>query len=142
MLQTQSRNGQFSPDGQWIAYDSNSSGDRAQIYITPFRGHESQPGEQRQVSMTGGNLPRWRPDGKELFYIAPDRRLMAVEVALAGKTFKAGTPRPLFGPIIVGRGFLYDVSADGQRFLAVVSQQSDPFGQIMLVQNWTAGLRR
>ena len=135
ILQTPSSGGMGSfPDGRWIAYNSNSA-DRAEIYIAPFRGRESRPGEQRQISVNGGLLPRWRPDGKQLFYIAPDQRLMSVDLTLAGETLTVGMPRRLFGPLVVGRGFLYDVSADGQQFLAVVPSQSDPFGPLTLVQN-------
>ncbi len=98
------------------------------------------------ISIAGGTQPRWRRDGKELFFLAPDRKLMVVEVK-GGSTFEAGLPRPLFqtraqvnraGPNV----FAYDVSADGQRFLVntiVGEQASIP---VTVVVNWTAGLRR
>ena len=85
--------GQFSPDGRWVAYQSNDSGP-IQIYVRPFRG----PGGPWQVSTAGGSQPRWRPDGKELFYVAADARLMAVPIAVGvdPQTLKAGAPVPLF----------------------------------------------
>jgi len=68
--------GVFSPDGRWVAYQSNESG-RDEIYVRPFPG----PGGQWQVSTAGGSDPRWRPDGKELYYLAPDLKLMAAAVS-------------------------------------------------------------
>ena len=81
---------QFSPDGHWIAYQSNESG-RHEVYVAPFPG----PGGKRQVSTAGGALPRWRADGKELFYRAADNRLMAAEVdANSGSTFFTSNAPP------------------------------------------------
>ena len=84
---------QFSPDGHWIAYQSNESG-RYEVYVAPFPG----PGGKRQVSTAGGTRSRWRADGKELFYIAADNRLMAAEVDAKKGTFEVKV-EPLFGPI-------------------------------------------
>ena len=69
-------NGRFSPDGRWVAYQSNETG-RAEVYVQPFPG----PGPKSQVSVGGGTLPRWPRDGGELFYLAPDNRLMVVSVS-------------------------------------------------------------
>ncbi len=80
----------FSPDGRWLAYQSNESG-RAEIYVQNFPG----PGGRWQVSTAGGVGPAWRADGKELFYAGPDQKLMAVDIQ-AGETFEAGVPRALF----------------------------------------------
>ena len=77
--------GQFSPDGRWITYESNESGS-VEVYVQAFPG----PGRKSQVSVAGGYEPRWRPDGKELFYIAPDGRLMAVTIARRGGRSDAG----------------------------------------------------
>ena len=87
------RDGQFSPDGKWIAYQSNESGS-VEIYVAPFPG----PGGKTIVSTGGGAQVRWRRDGRELFYIAPDGRLMAVPIGLAsnGQALEAGVPVPLF----------------------------------------------
>ncbi len=85
--------GQLSADGRWVAYESNESGS-AQIYVRPFPG----PGGQSQVSTAGGSQPRWRSDGKELFYVAPDSRLMAVPLTVSAdnETLDSGAPVPLF----------------------------------------------
>ena len=82
--------GDFSPDGRWVAYESNESG-RYEIYVQPFPG----PGGKWQVSTNGGTAPVWRRDGKELFYVAPDRKLMAVPVK-TGAVFEPETAAPLF----------------------------------------------
>ena len=85
------RTGAFSPDGHWVAYQSDESG-RVEVYVRPFPG----PGGQWQVSTAGGKDPRWRPDGKELYYIAPDSRLMAAPIAVLGDGAPAG---PAHGPL-------------------------------------------
>src|SRR5213083_2964398 len=87
------RDGQFSPDGKWIAYQSNESG-RFEIHVQPFSGSERQVSGKWQVSTTGGAQVRWRHDGKELFYIALDGRLMAVPIRLAsdGQSIEAAAP--------------------------------------------------
>jgi serine/threonine protein kinase/dipeptidyl aminopeptidase/acylaminoacyl peptidase len=113
------RDGQFSPDGKWIAYQTNESG-RVEIVVQPFRG----PGSKLQVSTNGGAQVRWRPDGKELFYIALDGRLMAVPIRFVseGTSVEAGAPIPLFATRVGGAVRptdmqQYVVSSDGQRFL-------------------------
>jgi Tol biopolymer transport system component len=109
-------NGQISPDGKWVAYASDESGNW-EIYVTSFPGAEG----KWQVSRGGGTEPRWRGDGKEIFYIAPDGMLTAVPVN--GESFFAtGTPAPLFqihgrAPISSTDVFTYDVTNDGKRFL-------------------------
>jgi len=87
------RNGRFSPDGRWVAYESNESG-RYEIHVRPFSPRATEGAGT--VSTGGGIEPRWRGDGKELFYLAPDRRLMAVGVKSAGDRLEAGIPRALF----------------------------------------------
>jgi Tol biopolymer transport system component len=129
-------NGKFSPDGHWIAYESDETG-RTETYVAPFPG----PGAKRQISTTGGLQPRWRADGKEIFYIAPDQKLMAAEVTIKGGEIQTGEVRALFGPVLIGDGYQYDVSADGQRILAVTPRQNaaEP---LTIVQNWPAGLKK
>ena len=145
LLQTRfsERNAQFSPDGRWVAYHSNESGQRDEIYVVPFSSNGSAAGGKCQVSTAGGVFPRWRSDGKELFYIAPDQMLMAVEVGAKGGTLEAGRVSALLGGLLTGRGYLYDVAASGQRFLAVLPLEQgtnpEPF---TVVQNWTAGLKK
>jgi Tol biopolymer transport system component len=128
--------GDFSPDGRFVAYTSNESG-RFEIYVVPYPG----PGGKWQISTAGGAAPVWRRDGKELFYLAPDRKLMAVGIK-TGAAFEAEAPQPLFETRIredPDRHF--DVSADGQRFLLDSPLGDDSTPPITLVQNWTVLLR-
>ena len=130
--------GQFSPNGRWVAYQSNESG-RFDIYARPFSG----PGGPWQVSTTGGVSPRWRADGKELFYVAPDGNLMAVPIVAQETTFEAGTPTPLFHARIVnyGTGTItslrsqYDVAPDGRFLMNVATDDSAPL-PITVIVNW------
>jgi eukaryotic-like serine/threonine-protein kinase len=108
--------GQISPDGKWVAYASNESGDW-EIYVTTFPGAAG----KWQVSRGGGTEPRWRGDAKEIFYIGPKGTLTAAPVN-GGGTFSTGTPAPLFqihgrAPISSTDLFTYDVTKDGKRFL-------------------------
>jgi Tol biopolymer transport system component len=109
-------NGQISPDGKWVAYASDESGNW-EIYVTTFPGAAG----KWQVSRGGGTEPRWRGDGKEIFYLAPAGMMTAVPVSTVG-TFSTGTPTPLFqfhgrAPISSTDVFSYDVTKDGKRFL-------------------------
>jgi predicted Ser/Thr protein kinase len=124
----------FSPDGRWLALTSEESG-RNEIYLASFPG----PGERLQVSTDGGTQPRWRSDGKELFYLSLDRLLMSVEVRNAGGIVEPGVPRVLFEPHPLAT--LYEAAADGERFLIMSSgvEQSPP---IALLQNWAAAMRK
>jgi eukaryotic-like serine/threonine-protein kinase len=104
--------GQFSPDGRWLAYASDESG-RAEIYVVAFPGLSG----KWQISAAGGTQPRWRRDGRELFYLGADRALMAVAVE-PGPAFVAATPTRLFHTRARYTGYrAYDVSLDGRRFL-------------------------
>jgi dipeptidyl aminopeptidase/acylaminoacyl peptidase len=135
------RRGQLSPDGQWMAYMSNESG-RFDVYVRPFNGRSSAgaTGDRWPVSISGGISPRWRPDGRELYYIAPDGWLMATPVGISGGAFEPGTPVALFqtrmygGGTDVGVGTQYDVSEDG-RFLINTLLDEAP-APITLIQNW------
>jgi Tol biopolymer transport system component len=133
--------GQFSPDGRWVAYSSNESG-KWEIFVASFPG----PGGQWQVSSAGGSEPRWRRDGKELFYLAPDGKLMVVEVK-RGPTFEAGAAKPLFQtrrrePVSFTDLFRYDVSADGQRFLVNTDVGEVTSSPLTVILNWTASLKK
>jgi eukaryotic-like serine/threonine-protein kinase len=107
--------GRFSPDDRWIAYASNETG-RWEVFVEPF----PPSGSRWQVSTDGGSQPLWRRDGRELFFLAPDRKLMAVSVT-PGDTFTRGTPRALFEtrmrPTYPPYPVNYDASPDGMRFL-------------------------
>ena len=139
------RNGQFSPDGRWVAYESNESG-RFEIYVRPFPG----AGGKWQVSTAGGSQVRWRHDGKELFYAAPDERLMAAPVtpATEGQALNVGEPAPLFmthlaqGPGIVAFRSQYAVASDGRFLMNVSVDQAAPAPPITVVVNWTTGLKK
>ena len=129
---------QFSPDGQWITYQSDESG-RDEIYIQPFPG----PGTRQQVSTNGGAKVRWRADGRELYYLGLDERLIAVPIDL---TLKAGspdigTPVPLFSAPLGGAvqqddfRQQYMVAPDGQRFLlGAITREGD--APATLILNW------
>jgi serine/threonine protein kinase/Tol biopolymer transport system component len=119
-----------SPDGRWIAYVSDESG-REEIYVTTFPA----PSGKWPVSTSGGTQPRWRRDGKELYYLAPDRTVTAVTVG-AGATFEIGPAAPLFKTA----GTSYAPGADGKRFVT-----NEPVGEsnpapITVVVNWLAGV--
>jgi eukaryotic-like serine/threonine-protein kinase len=134
---------QVSPDGRWIAYTSDES-HRAEIYVTPFPPQRAGPGGKRQVSTAGGSLPRWRRDGRELFYRGLDRRLMVAAVLTKGGALEVGQVQPLFGdaPNMRQGNPLYDVSADGQHFLVRTLPEQKAGEPLTLVQNWTAGLKK
>src|SRR5262249_16385931 len=103
---------QFSPDVHWIAYQSTDSG-ASQVYAQGF----PKPGRRIQVSARGGSRPGWSRDGKELYYVAPGRKLMVVEVRASAGAFEAGQPRELFQTTrLAAVDFApgYDISADGQ----------------------------
>ncbi len=134
-------NGQFSPDGRWVAYASNESR-KWQVYVTSFPGAVG----KWQISTAGGSQPRWRRDGKELFYLASDNKLMAVQVKL-GSTFEAGVATPLFQArpreaISSTDLYSYDVSLDGQRFLINTEVEQTKTPPISVILNWTADLKR
>jgi Tol biopolymer transport system component len=129
------RNGQFSPDGRWVAYETNESG-RFEIVVQPF----PDPRGKWQVSTNGGAEPRWRADAKELYFIAPDGNLMAVSVVASGSTFEAGKSEILFPTQIrttsvTGIRPQYAVSRDG-RFLINQAAQKSSSAPIMLILNW------
>jgi Tol biopolymer transport system component len=126
--------GQFSPDGRWIVYESSESG-RYEIFAQPVTG----PGTKTQVSTGGGLQVRWRADGREIFYVAPDGRLMAVPVSFSanGQEIKLGAAVPLFvtrveSTRVGGLSHAYVVSNDGQRFLMnTFTEQTSPITVVL-----------
>ena len=138
---------EFSPDGKWVAYVSDESG-RYDVYVQPFPAS----GDKWPISTAGGVHPRWRGDGKELFFLALDRTLMSVEVLASGDQFSASVPKPLFktratffggGPSTQYR--VFEVAPDGQRFLIDEEGNTDrerPRDPLTVVVNWTALLKR
>jgi hypothetical protein len=136
--------GQFSPDTHWIAYVSDESG-RFEVYVRPFPVPPG-GGSKTQVSRGGGMQPRWRRDGKELFYFSLDGNLMAVD-ATQGPMFKAGVPRSLFRSHIARHGkeppldsFAWGVTPDGKRFL--INTVKTASRSITVVLNWDAELKK
>ena len=131
----------FSPNGKWLAYVSDESG-RREVYIVPF----PKPDGRWQVSTEGGEGPRWRRDGKELFYVSPANKLMAVKVLESGEGLSIGSPRALFQtnpPESLWAGWRFDVTADGKRFLVVTRQPEQSSAEpVTLVVNWPALLKQ
>ena len=130
------RAGTVSPNGRWIAYVSNELG-RDEIYVRPF----PQGAGKWQVSTAGGTQPRWRSNGSELFYLADDRKLMAVEVKTETAAFVSGTPNGLFGTHLGIRdtpGNYYAVAGDGQRFLLNNVVEEAGSSPVTVLMNWTA----
>jgi eukaryotic-like serine/threonine-protein kinase len=125
-----------SPDNRWMVYQSNESG-RREIYVTAFPAG----GAKWQVSTSGGTWPRWRRDGKELFFLDPSDKMMAVDVNPSGSSIHLGIPHGLFQTVGIQRDYgPFDVTADGKKFLlnsGNLKEGSDPF---TLVQNWPAEL--
>jgi eukaryotic-like serine/threonine-protein kinase len=138
------RDGQFSPDGKWVAYQSNESG-RFEIWVRPFPvpGVDVKADERWQFTTDGGTQVRWGHDGKEIFYVAPDGRLMAMPVTVepGGRAVSHGAPAPLFsvGVQPYGGGTAlpwYMVSRDSKRFLTTTSPQPPAAIPITLLVNW------
>ena len=130
----------FSPDGKWMAYQSDKSG-RMQVYVTSF----PQGTDEKQISLDSGTEPRWDPSGKEMFFLT-DNRFMSVETSLK-PTFHATKPKILF---MTDQSFLvtslpstsYGVMPDGKRFVFIKQSQMNPVTQVILVQNWFEELKR
>jgi hypothetical protein len=141
--------GQLSPDGHWMAYTSDESGQR-EVYVRPFPAAEG----QWKISIAGGEQPRWRGDGKELFFVGADGRMVAVPVKAVAPSvrgtkpsFEPGAPQPLFNAhlarSITNTLFEYDVTPDGKRLLldtVVGGPAAAPL--LTAVMNWDAGLKK
>ena len=137
--------GQFSPDGRWIVYVSDESG-TPEIYAQPFRPSQvasTMLTERIQITSGGASQPRWRRDGRELFYLDQDSRIIALAIKSEPK-FEAGKPQPLF-QVRGARGledilYDYDVTPDGQRFLFNLSLEGT-ISPITVTVNWDAALK-
>ena len=132
----------FSPDGRWVAYVSDESG-QPEVYVQSFPA----TGGKWQISSGGGDQPLWRRDGKELFYVATGGKLMAAEINPRASAFHAGVPKPLFeihySPgAITGLRNTVLVTADGQRFLVNASLEDSASFPITVVLNWTSLVKR
>ena len=127
--------GCFSPDGHWLAYQSDESG-RAEVYIQPF----PPDGRKWQISNDHGGAPQWRGDGRELYYstLTNPSRMMAVDIAVKGNAILAGIPRLLFEAALapLGPRNRWVVTRDGKRFLAVVPAERKPLNSFTVILNW------
>jgi len=135
------QNAQFSPDGRWVAYASNETGSM-EIYVSPFPGADG----KWQVSAAGGQEPRWREDGKELFYVSADGKMMAVSVT-TGASFKSGSPIALFQtqrrqPVSAFAVFSYDVRGDGQSFLIATKRDEATAAPLSVLLNWSSDIEK
>jgi Tol biopolymer transport system component len=127
--------GVFSPDGKWVAYQSDESG-KNEIYVRPFPG----PGAKWQVSTSGGRFPYWKSNGKEIYYLSGGK-IMTAQVSGSSQTFTVGTVREFFNPsdvggINMGNGTLRDISPDGNSILLSVSKGMLPTAPLTLSVNW------
>jgi len=138
VVQSEAAHPALSPDGKWLAYSSQESG-RPEIYVVPFR----QGSGKWQVSTGGGTWPRWRGDGKELFYLSLDKKIMSAEISVVGSSLVVGKVAPLFQVnVATSLGWFYDVSADGKRFVALNQDQRQAAEPLTLVFNWPALLKK
>ena len=138
--------GQMSPDGHWMAYTSDESGQQREVYVRPFPASDG----SWRISSAGGQQARWRADGKELFFVAADGKMMSVAVKTVSgpkASFEAGIPTPLFeahmAPDIRATvGYNYDLTGDGKRFLVNRSAGTGATAPLTVVVNWNAGLKK
>ena len=135
------KNAQFSPDGKWVAYSSNESG-RWEVYVTSFPDARG----KWQVSTDGGEQPRWRGDGKEIYFLSSDAKLMAVSVDTKNE-FDSGTPATLFQTnpreqVATTEQVVYDVSRDGQRFLVNTKYDNGSTHPMSVILNWNSEMKK
>ena len=126
---------QFSPDGRWLAYESNQSG-REEVYVVSFPGLDN----RRQLSTEGGTALRWSPLGDELFFWGADKTLMVSRITL-GDELSWDEPQPLFSAADVEEVYPYAVSSDGQRFLLTIVNRDAQAREIHVATNWLNELR-
>jgi Tol biopolymer transport system component/predicted Ser/Thr protein kinase len=129
------RDGRFSPDSHWVAWTERDA-QGAQVYVQAFPAGT----ERIQISTAGGSRPRWREDGRELFYVAPDGGLMAVPVKTDGG-FQAGIPKLLFQTGTTNNLLTFDSAANGERFVMPTFPEDAP-APVTVILNWAAGLKR
>jgi hypothetical protein len=131
-------NARFSPEPspRWVTYQSDRTG-RNEVYIRGF----PDPREEVPISTAGGQYPEWGPVGSELFYVAPDNKLMAVDLTITADRVRASTPRTLFTLPIIDNGWSPYDTIDGQRFLVrAVPQRASP--PLTVIVNWPALLKK
>jgi len=133
------RSGRFSPEDapRWVAYQSDKTG-RWEVYIQAF----PEPREATQISTGGGQYPQWGADARELFYVSPDNKLMAVSLKMGADSVDPSTPRELFPLPAVDTGFCpYDTTLDGQRFLVRATPEHGASQPLTVIVNWPALLK-
>ena len=133
--------GRFSPESNpgWVAYQSDESG-RNEVYINSFPEARS----RTRISTAGGTYPQWGPGGRELFYMTPENKLMAVNIKLGADSVDASTPHELFTLPAFDNGLdsSYDVAPDGQRFLVRAVPQQQAAQPLTMIVNWPALLKK
>ena len=139
-IEVRRKTGGVLPDGRWVAYVSDESA-QYQVWVQSFptgTGTWQISTDHRAAYGTGRSIPRWRADGRELYYLSGDGKVMGVDVKV-GETFKSGAPQVLFDAPVKTTQF--DVAADGRRFLLPIPAEhtSEP---VHVVLNWAAGLMR
>ena len=141
----QEGNAVVSPDGRWLAYQSDETG-QVEVHVRPFPNIDE---GRWQVSTDGGQTPIWGPDGEELFYMGLNNSSTTVMAAVveAGPSFVSGTPSTIIdGPYLGGNEQLYDVSADGQRLLMIKRTETNDEisvpAEVIIVENWFEELKR
>ncbi len=144
----QSRNdemhGQFSPDGHWVAYTSNESG-VSNVYVTQFLPDNPAAARQWMISMRGGSQPRWRGDGREIFFLSPDGKMMVAGIRTLPTGMEPGVPQSLFDANVVASIFntsSFDVAADGQSFFIISPVETGNQEPIHILYNWQKQLRK
>ena len=125
-----------SADGRWALYMSAESG-RPEVYVTDYPSHQW----RTQLSLAGGLLPRWRADGREVYYVARDNKLMAVSITAHGNRVTLGDANPLFDVRPVSRGLFYAPTAEGERFLINMLRDASAAASLTFVQDWSAALQ-
>jgi eukaryotic-like serine/threonine-protein kinase len=130
--------GSFSPDGRWLAFQSDETGGRYEVYVQPF----PNAGERVRISTDGGGLPRWQRNGKELFYVGLDGSVFSVGVEESAGRLTPSTPRVLFktrmtvNPTDTLSCQKFDVTSDGQRFVASIPPDPPPNEPAIVILNW------
>jgi Tol biopolymer transport system component len=143
--------GRFSPDVHWVAYVSDESGQN-EVYIRSFQEPGTQTAakkstmsdEQRQVSVSGGDSPRWRRDGKEIYYFSPDNKMMAADISVKDGSLEVSHVHSLFDvPSIIQLPMSdYDVTSDGKKFLINVPFEIQNQTPLTLVVNWDLAVKK
>jgi len=138
------RSAVFSPEGKWVVYESDETG-QFEIYAQKFTVPPSNSPVRSQLTDQGGRFPRWRRDGRELYFVAGDGRLVALPVSTTDSTFVPGSPEPLFSlPLSVSGAstFMYDAAAGRRRFVIIAAADDAARDRVNVLVNWPSQRRR